>query len=504
MKVLFVHPPHGRFDRFQIPSITFSIARIPPLGGITLAAYLRKYGHSVKIIDGPRIALQSGNVRAQTYEELIRQAQIFAPELVAVTMLTSDVLEAAVTVKSLKRAIPKAIIVAGGPHPSGEPEATLRQIPELDGIGIGPGEEICLALANGKPVSEVEGCAYLESGRFVMNPKGKILMDIDSIPFPSWDLIDGNFYSELNNSTTFGVLSRSLGVMTARGCPGNCYFCSSKWNRPIRSHSVEYVLDLCAFLADTYPIDTINFFDDTLATREERLADICEGFIRRGLHKRLKWRMMLRADQAKADLLRLMKRANCFYAGFGSESGSDRVLKLLNKGVTVRENIIAAEAINQAGLLFGTSIILGSPGETEADMMETLEYCKRIKSVSIGVGNFCPLPGSPAYSDFVKTGKIDPQNADWWALGNFSYFGGKCFANMDAQRYRKLYERIVGYCVANNRQASIECDQVLYPEIVALLHPKRRLAKTFALAKTFTRTVVPDRIRHAVCRVFGD
>jgi len=469
MRILFVHPPHTGFDRAPVPKLTYSIPRIPPLSGITLASYVREHGHDVAVIDGQRISIQHGNDRAHTYQEIARQARKFNPDAVAITILTADVPEATRTLRLLRSISPNATIVGGGPHPSGEPIHTLKQMPELDAIGIGPGEEICLDLANGKPVSETSGCAFLNDKEIVLpSVRRRTTTDIDSFPFPAWDLIDGKFYSELNHATTFGVLTRSLGVVTSRGCPGHCYFCSSEWNRPLRMHSVQYVLDLCEYLLNRYPIDTIAFWDDTLGMDRRRLERICEGILARGLHRRMKWRAMLRADQIEFGLLKLMKDANCFCISFGVESGNGRILKLLNKRVTVDQNLAAAEAVKRAGLLLGISVMLGVPTETEEEMMDTINFCKQVECDYIGVGRFCPLPGSPSYVDLVKQRRIDPATVDWEQLGNFTLLEGPCFANIDPRRFRKILYDFNDYCNAHYRVGLVRNNAERFPDIVRL------------------------------------
>lgn len=488
MNVLFVNPPHTGFDRNQSPQLTFSIARIPPFGAITMAAYLRQYGHRVAVIDGYRISLQCGNVRSETYREIVRIAKAFSPDLVAVTMLTADIPECIETVRLLKKHLPAAIIVGGGPHPSGEPAGTLQQIPELDGIGVGPGEDICLELANGSRIADTPGCAYLRQDKVLFVEKRTIDRDIDRIPFPAWDLIDADFYSELNKATTFNYLSRSMGVLSSRGCPGQCYFCSSAWNRPLRAHSAGYILDYCDFLIHAFHIDTIVFWDDTLALSAKRLVEICEGFINRGVNKKIQWRACLRADQTNPDVLKLMKRAGCFFIAVGIESGNDNVLNRLHKGTTVETNRTAVSRIKEAGLGLGVSVILGSPGETESEMMDTIRFCETTNADSMGAGRFCPLPGSPAYGDLVKAGRIDPQTADWEVLGNFSRIDGPCYAAVSPKRFTTLLRRLFGYCNDHN-QASFEMRYAkTCPEIARLY---QRAPKRSSLAKSLLRNVTP-------------
>jgi len=114
----------------------------------------------------------------------------------------------------------------------------------------------------------------------------------------------------------------------------------------------------------------------------KRLEKLCEEFMRRGLHEKMQWFAMLRANQMKLDLLKLMKEAGCFYVDFGAESGNSRVLKVLNKGTTLSDNLNATEAAKEADLLLGTSVILGSPTETEDEIKDTIDFCKVISTAN--------------------------------------------------------------------------------------------------------------------------
>lgn len=268
-------------------------------------------------------------------------------------------------------------------------------------------------------------------------------------------------------------------------------------------HSVDYVLSLCDYLANEYPIDTIAFWDDTMGTIPGRLEGICDGFLRSGLNKKLRWRAHLRADQIELGLLKLMKEANCFYVAFGAESGNDRVLKLLNKGTTVDQNLAAIELVNRAGLFLGISVILGVPGETENEMQETIDFCKQIKCDSIGVGRFCPLPGSPSYSDLVKAGKIDPKRVDWELLGNFSSIDGPCFADIDPGKFREILSEFMPYCYSRNLKSFAENNRDRYPEIVRLYwQDTHEIGGIGNYAKRVLKKVLPRRIRQFVREMF--
>lgn len=482
MRVLFVHPPPTRFDSQPLPD-TYSQCRVPPLAGITLAAHLRAHGHCCYVIDGNRLCVQFSNRSTDVYRKIVWQALKFKPELVAVTILTANMPESARTVKLLREALPKVTIIAGGPHPSGEPNITLRQIPELDGIGTGPGEDTLLELADGKQLSETAGCYYLDSGETVFTRHRHVSRNIDRFPFPLWDLIDSHYYSELNHATVFGILTRSISVLTSRGCPRSCIFCSSAWNRPVRFHSAEYVVKLCQHLSEICPIDTFAFWDDTIAAQPKRIERICEAFIHTGFNNKFKWFAMLRADQIKSSLLELMKDAGCFYVGFGAESGSNRVLKILNKGTTVEQNLAAAKTVHESGLLLSCSLIVGSPTETADEMQQTAEFCKQIKAANLGVCYFRPLPGSPAYSQFVREGKIDPAAVDWTKLGNFGFVDEPCFAAASISETRKFFTGLERYCYQRNMKSFAQNNKG-YPEIVKLhQYPSGRFNLVLATLK---------------------
>jgi len=479
VRFLFVSPPHAGFDRNIKPQPTFTVSRIPCISGIVLASYLRKFGHKCYVVDGNRITHQFGKIRHLTYKEMWRQATKFNPDIIGVTMLTADFYECKKTIEIFRQTFPKALIVAGGPHASGDPTSTLTQIPELDGVGIGPGEEICLDLADGnKHISEIEGYAYMDGGEVFFNKKRYIGEDIDKFPFPAWDLIDGHYYSELNYETAFGLLTRSLPVLTSRGCPHACYFCSSRWNQPLRRHSARYVVNLCKHLVETYPINTVAFWDDSIGIIRKHLERICELFIESGLNKRVNWICQLRATHVEANLLSLMKEAGCVKIHFGAESGTNRILKVLRKNTTLSQNVKAADMILDSGIGLGLSVMVGCPTETEGEMRRTIDFCECYPEAHIGIGRFCPLPGSPAYKEFVEKGILNPETVNWELLGNFSeakgpYFGGA----MPKQRFQKFLRSAQRHFWKRNMDNLVRRYKNEYSEILQLCYPKPSVPK---------------------------
>ena len=486
MKVLFAIPPHANYDSDIRPKLGFSINRTPYVGTLGLASYLRSKGHNVHVLDGNRVAWRNGNIRSLTNWELQWQAKRFNPDMVAFTVLTGDFYECASLAKILREVLPKALFVAGGPHPSGEPEAALKQIPELDGVGLGPGEETCLELAECVPLSSVDGCAYLDGDSVVYTGLRKVGRIIDCFPYPAFDLIDTAYYCEPSLNSVFGLLTRSLPVLTGRGCPNLCYFCSSKGKGSLRVHSIQYVVDYCRWLVDRYPVDTIAFWDDVLGTSKKRLRKLCEGFVESGLSERVGWSAQMRADKiCDPSLLELMGESGCVKVSFGAESGSQNTLETLNKGITVSQNYRAALALEESGMPHSISLMLGVPGESEADMRQTFNFIKDFPSAHYGVGRFCPLPGSPAYRDLVGSGLVDPYHVDWSRLGNFTLVDGPYFGAAPHYIFKHLLTKIKSHIQRGNRLFFLRHNR----------DPAIRKLYEESLVSRFLRHVVPDRLK---------
>jgi radical SAM superfamily enzyme YgiQ (UPF0313 family) len=199
-----------------------------------------------------------------------------------------------------------------------------------------------------------------------------------------------------------------------------------------------------------YDIDVLPFFDDTIGANKDRLHKICEGFSRSRLfwpHTSLRWSASMRANQIIPDVLNLMKKAGCFSLSIGIESGSDRMLKALDKKTTVEMNKRACAYILEAGLYLSTSFMVGIPGETEENMKETLAFMQNVKSHCRGIGNFRPLPGSPFYYELINSKKLSKEDIDWSNLGDFSTVPKYLFCDISREKFDKIFQRAlrIGY-----------------------------------------------------------
>ena len=421
------------FDKFKKNS--WDVNRMPPLGLMSLASYAKQKGHNIKIIDCREIIVKH---RTNNYIPIILDiAEKFSPDVVGISVLTASFEESKKISFEFKKRLPSIPIVAGGPHPSVEPALTFQQIPYIDLIFLGEAEDAFLDFLEGKNSAEIPGLICRNN---IDNFKKRIVnLDIDRYPFPDYDIVNHKYYAGFSADTTISWGFRSLALLTSRSCSYSCNFCATSWSKPFRYHSLDYVVEMTKNILK-YKIDVISFFDDTIMNFKDRLHKICSEFIRLKLfwpHTSFRWFANARADQIDPKSLSLMKRAGCFGIGIGIESGSDRILNLINKRTTVGINKRACNYVKEAGLFLHTSFIIGFPGETESEMRETLDFMK--KCDAIGVGIFRPLPGSPFYRRFVDNKILSKENIDWSDLGNFSIPSKYSFHNVSEKRFKEIW-----------------------------------------------------------------
>ncbi len=399
-RLLLVLTPHrDDFDSWLKP--TWSIKRVPPFGLYYIREYLRSKGHQCDVLDCRRLIQErQTNDFVSVVAEHIKQT---CPDVVGINAITATMPWAEMLCKGIRNTYPGPIIL-GGVHPSVESLLTLQTLTDADAICIGPGEEICLdVLDRGNLNPSIPG--LLIRGHEDCYVKRDPEMHIDKYPFPHWE----GYYTQLQAHLT-GWMSQAWYAMTSRSCPYSCRFCASDWSKPVRLHSAEYVIDM--FQTVSKNVDELLLCDDTIAINRERIERICRGIMGKGI----RWACMIRANQADEDLLKLMKEAGCYYIGFGIESGSQRVLDILNKRTTVDMNHSAILLANKLGFYLTTSYMIGVPDETNEDMQATLAFMKNHRCNGLGIGVFRPLPGSSFYKELRD--KYDL--SDWENLGNFS------------------------------------------------------------------------------------
>ncbi len=423
-KVLLLNPPN------TMPSD--SARRLTtPLGLLYIGAMLEKNGYDVKIIDSPCEGYNNLKTEGKyvTYglsdSEIIKKVNDFKPDLVGVTSMFSAHQNNALHVCELVKQIDKKIpVVLGGVHPSLSPKESL-QSNSVDYVIIGEGEYRILNLISslnaGKTEFDFDGIAYKRNGETIVKPMATRVENLDDLPLPARHLIDMERYIEIGVPfAPFPKKSRVEQIMTSRGCPGKCVFCSSVnlWGRKFRMRSVENVMREIDELVNKYKIQEIQFSDDNLTVGKKRCMEIFKKMEDYNLVWCTPNGVMI--NTLDKEMIEAMAKSGCYQLSFAIESGSQRVLKeIIGKIVPEKEklkelvNICHENNISVHGML-----IIGFPGEKREEMQETLEYPFEIgiDSASYFLAN--PLPGSRLYEICREKGylkkdrKIDFKSAE--------------------------------------------------------------------------------------------
>ena len=383
---------------------------LPPLGLAYIAALLEQNGHDVKIIDiDPEI------------RNPLPQLLDFEPRIIGFTLMTTYYTKTDLVIRNIRKALPDSIICAGGIHASALPERTLKELGGgLDFVVKGEGEfvlsEVAEKLESNMNHTAVPGTVCLVDSQIIDNGPAPVIEDLDVLPFPARHLLDMEKYMTFPGVIRGVPLLGTTTMVTSRGCPGKCIYCSNHFLFKRRTHqrSVDNVIAEIESLVNTYKINGLGFTDDTLLHNSEWVKEFCYKLIDKKWD--LKWACLARADQITDELAGLMRKAGCHQMEIGVESGSDRILKLMKKGLTSDQISKGYEIARQNDIRTTAPCIIGFPTETEEEMRITARFAQSLKPNFTHFFFLTPFPGSEIYEMALKNGWI-PKNhqfgEDW-------------------------------------------------------------------------------------------
>ena len=404
MRILFVNPPILREGIFG-KSLRNLGALLPPLGLAYIAATVKRDGHEVSIIDGPVLSTKQD----YDFNSLKKDITDYQPDIVAVTA-TSPQIKNAIKVFNITKGINENIItMLGGPHISALPQDLLK-LRNLDYGVYGEGEfvvaEIIKRLENKECLEGLSGLIWRE-GDSVKYLPGEYINDLDILPFPARDLLPMKLYKP--SPANYRRLPATQ-IFTSRGCPHSCVFCHKPiFGNKFRAHSVERVLDEIELLIKNFGIKDIQIFDDTFSMNKERAKGICTGIINRKLD--IIWNCMTRIDTVDHDLLKLMRKAGCYGIGYGVESGSERILKLIKKKISKDMVRKVFRWTRNEGIEIRAFFMIGFPTETKEDILKTISFAKEINPDIAQFLVTTPYPGTELWHLCKKYGEINV--GDW-------------------------------------------------------------------------------------------
>jgi anaerobic magnesium-protoporphyrin IX monomethyl ester cyclase len=431
--ILLINPPwilhKGDQDFFRISQ---------PDGLGYIAASLEKNGHSVKLLDaastGWRQKTQTRELilAGMTYPEILAIIKSYKPNLIGISMVSSlfknNGYKLAEIIKLNFKQIP---IIVGGAHPS---VAYLECLNTgyIDIAVVGEGEitvcELVDEMVRNKPnLHRIKGIVYKNKNKLIVTEKRPFITDLDKLPYPArkYYPMDDYFMASKKLLSSFAISTynhRWANMITSRGCPYGCVFCSinlsmgQKW----RGRSAENVMSEIKLLINTYKVDYISFLDDNMSFVRSRMQDICDLIIQNNL--KFKWSTPngLRADTLDEPLLLKMKKAGCHRIAVAPESGSQRVInQIIGKRLKLEQVEKIVRICKKIGLDIDCFFVIGLYGETKNEIQQTLEYAKYLKKIGASAFNFAlatPFIGTRFYQQLLGKGLIRPD------FNEFTYF----------------------------------------------------------------------------------
>lgn len=380
----------------------------PPLGLMYVAAVAREAGYEVQFMD----------VDPTEFNVVERVCQ-FSPHVIGLSFLTTEYGKAMKLSQELKKAMPGAILCCGGVHTTLDTENVLRNF-AVDFCVVGEGEltfiEACKRIESGQPYEDINGICFLKNNIMVKTPHRELIKNLDALPYPARDLVNFSKIYLSFPGCIKGSYVKSTAVNAGRGCNFNCAYCAAPkmHSRVYRLRSPENVVQEIAYLQNTYSIKGVLFQDSTLTANRKWITNLCNEIIKRRI--KFVWSCNTRVDCVNAELLQIMKKAGCIQVEYGVESGSPKILKLMNKRVDPEKAVFAVKTAQALGIRVGASFMLGNPDEEISDLEMTFELAKRINACYTIFFFSIPYPGTEFW-EIAKERNLLPKKVifgtDW-------------------------------------------------------------------------------------------
>ena len=415
MKVLLINPP---VRQRQGPQDI-------PVGLAMIASITKQEGHQIAFLDL--------NANRVTLQVAANEIMIDDYDIIGIGGLSSQYKEIKQILPICRQIHPDALIVAGGGFVTYMPDKMLKLRPEIDIVAIGEAEETWADFLREGPhgdFSKVKGIAFRDkNGKIIFTEPRPLIKDMDSLPYPAYELLDLDKYSENYQfclSEEMLTTKRKVHMITERGCPRQCTFCThngmSRWDQIVsigkekvgelddefgfqqiaRFNSPKFVVKHLKFLTEQYNLGYVFIADENLTSNRKRTIELCNLMIKEGLPNKVKWGTAGDTASVDDDVIALMKKAGCTFISYGGESASDKVLKYdIQKGTTRKNNQDAVDIMKRQGMEPIMSFMLGNPHEDVNDILETTDFFIK-NNLSCDPFICTPYPGTKLYLDYEQ------------------------------------------------------------------------------------------------------
>jgi len=398
-KVLLINPP------FNISKANYETSI--SVGILSLASYLNQNNIDTKIIDA---------IRQKNYMDLI-QAELPNTDLVGLSVMTMQISSALKISRIIKDFNEKIPIVWGGVQPTLLPKQVAEH-PLVDVAVFDEGEdsllEIIRAINNKNNFNNIAGIAFKKNGKVVINQKRPFLK-MDDLPSANWSLLPEEILKNIS----------LIPAHTSRGCPHQCSFCINSVTKNFwRGYSPEKVLDSLEEIKNNpyFENKSMRFWDENFFTNIPRAKKIIQGMVERKI--KIPWETTIRVDyindrMVDDNFLAMIKESGCYLLSYGGESGSETVLKKINKGIKPEQIIYSAKQTLKYNIIPQYSFMVGLPGERRSDINKTIQIIDQLTKLSsqvqiLGPQAFRPYPGSKLYQECLDDGWSAPKTLDDW------------------------------------------------------------------------------------------
>ena len=367
----------------------------PPMGILYVAASCLKADIKTKIVDQYS--------RNMTNEEVLRIINRQKPDFVGFSLTSFTLKNSKELARMIKEKNKNCRIVVGGPWVTMRGKEILEN-EEFDFGIYGEGEitlpELIENYRNRKKLDEIKGLIFRDKNKIILNEPRPFIEDLDSVPYPAYQIVNMDDYAR---GRSIYVDREPVDYICAtRGCPYACAFCSSKeiWKRKYRMRNPVKVVDEMEYMMKKFKTKGFHFRDDNLTVNRRFVLELCEELKKRKLP--IKWMCESRVDTLDEEIIEKMKESGCSGMWFGIESGSQKVLDYLNKGIALNRIRKTIKLCQEYGLRVGGSFMLGVPIETRETIKKTVDFAKSLKLTNTWFNQFIGIPDCEIYEEIKK------------------------------------------------------------------------------------------------------
>ncbi len=373
---------------------------LPSLGILYMAAMLREDGFEVEILDA-----NAENLKPDAFKQRVAAS---GARIVGITSMTAGWPSTVEGGKLIKEALPDCILVVGGPHLSIYPELCLQGFPQFDVAVIGSGEETMLelvrAIDRGQNWKSIHSTVVRVDGKIKKNSERTWYRQIDAYPFPAVDLLKRDLYRAITVESPFFTM------ITSRGCPFKCRFCSQVYGNNIaRLRSPESVVDEIEIYVNKYGAKEIVFFDETFTVKKQRVFDICRLIGERKL--KVSFDIRTRVDSVNEEMIAAIREAGGRRIHLGIESGTQKIIDRMGKGITLEQVRNAVGWAKKYGFETRGYFMIGYLGEDPSTYKETIRVARSLELDWASFSITTPLPATALFREAVELGYI---SEDYW------------------------------------------------------------------------------------------